>query len=223
MHTRHGRSPPDFDLSTKPGEIHLSGTSMNHIHQLLKSVFQKAIDYDYIYKNPCVHVVAPRREDPKRGSLTIEEGTRLMGEVDKAEVEAYAQIDEKEARRAYREEHGIAKKCNAFCGLHHIATSRPCASGLRPACAAARSSPCPGRTSTSSAAPYASASPSPTSARSRRPRPRPASAPSPSMLRPRHISPCGRSGGPPSSPRPRQADREDPGVLLRYGRLVPHR
>lgn len=98
----------------------LSGTSMNHIHQLLKSVFQKAIDYDYIYKNPCAHVVAPRRDDPKRGSLTIEEGARLMGEVDKAEVEAYAQIDEKEARRAYREEHGIAKKRNAFRGLHHI-------------------------------------------------------------------------------------------------------
>ena len=85
----------------------LSGTSMNHIHQLLKSVFQKAIDYDYIYKNPCAPVVAPRRDDPKRGSLTIEEGARLMGEVDKAEAEAYAQIDEKEARRAYREEHGF--------------------------------------------------------------------------------------------------------------------
>ena len=98
----------------------LSGTSMNRIHQLLKSVFQKAIDYDYIYKNPCAHVVAPRRDDPKRGSLTIEEGARLMGEVDKAEAEAYAQIDEKEARRAYREEHGIARKRNAFRGLHHI-------------------------------------------------------------------------------------------------------
>ena len=60
----------------------LSGTSMNHIHILLKSVFQKAIDYDYIYKNPCAHVVAPRREDPKRNSLSIEEGARLMAKVD---------------------------------------------------------------------------------------------------------------------------------------------
>ena len=29
-------------------ERNLSGTSMSHIHQLLKSVLQKAIDYDYI-------------------------------------------------------------------------------------------------------------------------------------------------------------------------------
>ena len=101
-------------------ERNLSGTSMNHIHTLLKSVFQKAIDYDYIYKNPCAHVVTPCREDPKRNSLTIEEGVRLMEEVDKSEAEAYAQIDDKESRRAYREEHGTARERKAFRGLHHV-------------------------------------------------------------------------------------------------------
>lgn len=98
----------------------LSGTSMNHIHLLLKSVLQKAIDYDCIYKNPCAHVVAPRRDDPKRSALSIEEGARLMAEVDGSEAEAYAKMDEKEARRAYREEHGTAKERKAFRGLHHI-------------------------------------------------------------------------------------------------------
>lgn len=99
-------------------ERNLSGTSMSQIHLLLKSVFQKAIDYDYIYKNPCAHVIAPRRDDPKRSALIIEEGARLMGEVDKAE--AYARIDEKEARRTYREEHDIARERKAFRGLRHI-------------------------------------------------------------------------------------------------------
>ena len=101
-------------------ERNLSGTSMSHIHQLLKSVFQKAIDYDYIYKNPCAHVVAPRRENPQRNALSVEEGVRLMEEVDEAEAEFYAQIDDKESRRAYREEHGIARERNAFRGLHHV-------------------------------------------------------------------------------------------------------
>lgn len=43
-----------------------------------------------------------------------------MGEVDKAKEEAYAQIDEKESRRAYREEHGIARERKAFRSLHHV-------------------------------------------------------------------------------------------------------
>lgn len=81
---------------------------------------QKAIDYDYIYKNPCAHVVAPRRDDPKRSALSIEEGARLMAEVDGSEAEAYAKMDKKEARRAYREEHGIAKERKAFRGLHQV-------------------------------------------------------------------------------------------------------
>ena len=43
-----------------------------------------------------------------------------MAEVDGSEAEGYAKMDEKEARRAYREEHGIAKERKAFRGLHHI-------------------------------------------------------------------------------------------------------
>lgn len=62
-------------------ERNLSGTSMNHIRLPSKSVFQKTVDYDFIYKNPCAHVVEPHRDDPKRSSLTIEEGRRLMSEV----------------------------------------------------------------------------------------------------------------------------------------------
>ncbi|WP_417118870.1 tyrosine-type recombinase/integrase [Olsenella phocaeensis] len=101
-------------------ERNLSGTSMNHIHTLLKNVFQKAIDYDFIYKNPCAHVDTPRRNDPKRQSLSADEGARLMREVNEAEEEAYAAMDEKEERRRYREDHGIARDRAALRGLHHI-------------------------------------------------------------------------------------------------------
>jgi integrase len=71
---------------------------MNHIHTLLKNVFQKAIDYDIIYKNPCAHVTTPRRNDPNRRSLSAEEGIRLMQEVNDAEEAAYQALDAKEQR-----------------------------------------------------------------------------------------------------------------------------
>ena len=47
-------------------EIGLSGTSMNQIHTLLKNVFEKGIDYDYIYRNPYTRVTALRRNKPNR-------------------------------------------------------------------------------------------------------------------------------------------------------------
>lgn len=79
-------------------ERNLSSTSMNHIHTLLKSVFNKAIDYDIIYKNPCTRVVVPRRDDPKRHALTKEESARLLQAVDESELTAYKELEEKEAR-----------------------------------------------------------------------------------------------------------------------------
>ena len=42
----------------------LCGTTLRHIHTLLKNVFEKAVDYDLIAKNPCSRVDAPRRSDP---------------------------------------------------------------------------------------------------------------------------------------------------------------
>ena len=101
-------------------ETGLSGTSMNQIHTLLKNVFEKGIDYDCIYRNPCTRVTAPRRDKPNRRSLSAEEGGDLLAEVDKSEAEAHLSLDEKEARRAYREERGIAKERHFMRGLHDI-------------------------------------------------------------------------------------------------------
>ncbi len=53
----------------------LSGTTLNKLHILLKSVFEKACDYDLILRNPCNKVEAPSVDKPDRKSLTKEEGS----------------------------------------------------------------------------------------------------------------------------------------------------
>lgn len=98
----------------------LSGTTMRHLHTLLKNVFQKAIDYDLIAKNPCAYVDAPKRNAPNRRSLTQEEAARLHAEIEKSEAEAYEALDAKEERRAYREEHDIARDRSFMRGLRDV-------------------------------------------------------------------------------------------------------
>ena len=51
-------------LACRCGSTCNSGTSMNQIHTMLKNVFEKGIDYDYIYRNPCTRVTAPRCNKP---------------------------------------------------------------------------------------------------------------------------------------------------------------
>ena len=93
---------------------------MNHLHTLLKNVFQKAVDYDLIPKNPCHFVTAPKREEPKRRSLSQEEGIRLLEAIDKTEMEEYEAMGEKEERREQREERGYARDRNALRGIHRV-------------------------------------------------------------------------------------------------------
>lgn len=101
-------------------ERNLSSTTMNHIHVLLKSVFQKGIDYDLLFKNPCSLVVAPKREKPDRKSLTNAEAVEFLKAVDETEYNEYEIVNQKEERRTWREEHGTAKPRRAFRGLHSL-------------------------------------------------------------------------------------------------------
>lgn len=77
----------------------LGGTSMNHIHVLLKSVFRKAVDYDLVLRNPCDKVTAPKKDSPNRRALSASECTRLALCLDKAEQEHRRYMEEKEQRR----------------------------------------------------------------------------------------------------------------------------
>ena len=78
----------------------LSGTTLNRIHILLKNVFEKAIDYDIIVKNPCSKVETPRINTPDRKALSEDEGALLLERIEQAEAEEYRAFLEKEARMA---------------------------------------------------------------------------------------------------------------------------
>lgn len=98
----------------------LSSTTMRDMHVLLKNVFQKAIDYDLIAKNPCNYVETPRRDDPHRRSLTQEECARLHEAIERAEAEAYRDLGQKEGRRARREATGIARERTFIRGVREL-------------------------------------------------------------------------------------------------------
>ena len=76
----------------------LSGTSMNQIHTLLKGVLKKAVDYDYLLRNPCDRVTAPKKNDVDRRSLDAEECARLARSLDDAERKHLADMEAKEER-----------------------------------------------------------------------------------------------------------------------------
>ncbi len=79
-----------------------SGTSLNQVHGTLKRILKKAVDYDYILRNPCDKVQAPKKSEPQRHSLKVEEGVRLLQCINEAEAATYQAIDEKEARQTER-------------------------------------------------------------------------------------------------------------------------
>lgn len=79
-----------------------SGTTLNQLHGTLKRVLQKAVDYDLLMRNPCARVKAPKKDDPERRSLSVEEGAGLLECVSEAESQAYREMGEKEARQTAR-------------------------------------------------------------------------------------------------------------------------
>ena len=78
------------------------GTSMRHLHVMLKQIMGKAVDYDLLLRNPCDRVKAPKADEPDRKSLTVEEAARLLVCIDEAEADAYANMEAKEARQTAR-------------------------------------------------------------------------------------------------------------------------
>ena len=77
-------------------------TTLHGYHVLIKAVLQKAVDCDYIPKNPCDRVDAPKVDKPERRSLTAEEAARLLAVIDNAEDEAYKALIDKENRQEDR-------------------------------------------------------------------------------------------------------------------------
>ncbi|WP_304597285.1 tyrosine-type recombinase/integrase [Adlercreutzia caecimuris] len=77
-------------------------TTLHAYHVLLKAFFKKAVDYDFIMRNPCDRVEAPKIDAPDRKSLTADEAAHLLNCIDEAEAEAYGALLEKESRQEQR-------------------------------------------------------------------------------------------------------------------------
>ena len=54
-----------------------SGTTLQKTHAFLSMMFGKAVDYDYIAKNPMAKVERPRRDTPEKRELTQEQAQAL--------------------------------------------------------------------------------------------------------------------------------------------------
>lgn len=87
--------------SSKTGKP-LSGTTMRKIHTVLKQIIQHAVDLDYILRNPCARVKAPKKDTVERRSLTETQAKRLIQKIEAAEAETLQKLTEKEQRQFER-------------------------------------------------------------------------------------------------------------------------
>lgn len=79
-----------------------SGSTMAGVHQALKHMLKTAVNLDYIMRNPCDRVRAPRKDEPERRSLTAEEGARLLAAIDAAEAAEAQALAGRQRRQAER-------------------------------------------------------------------------------------------------------------------------
>ena len=79
----------------------LSNTTTNGVFATTKRVFEYAVDSDWLVRNPCKQIEAPKVDKvTSRRSLTDEESARLRDRLDKAEAKAYADFEAKEMRQS---------------------------------------------------------------------------------------------------------------------------
>lgn len=97
----------------------LSNTTMHELHGIVKRVFAKAVDYDIILRNPCDKIKAPRKSDPNRKSLKVEDAIKLVSFVGEYERELLEEFNQKEDRQDKR---GNSTTCSYINGLVNISS-----------------------------------------------------------------------------------------------------
>lgn len=95
----------------------VGGTTMHKYYAITKRVMQKAVDYDYILRNPCDRVKAPKEDESSRDSLSVVEANRLRAELDDAERQGLEEFAAKEARQV---EWGHSKDRSHSIGLARL-------------------------------------------------------------------------------------------------------
>lgn len=98
----------------------LSNTTMHELHGIVKRVFSKAVDYDIILRNPCDKIKAPRKSDPDRTSLKVEDAVKLVAFVDEYERDLLEEFNQKEERQDKR---GNSTKRTYINGLVNISST----------------------------------------------------------------------------------------------------
>lgn len=112
-------------------ERKLAGSTMLNIHTVLKSCFEKAIDYDLITRNPCKRVAAPRREAVERRSLTRGEVATLTRALAKEHAAATEQMQEVQKRQTERGNYAVSNVDGLFNLSCIMAVRVVLATGLR--------------------------------------------------------------------------------------------
>jgi len=78
----------------------LSNTTLNGVFAKTKTVFEHAVDSDWLVRNPCKRIDAPKVDKvTSRRSLTDEEIVRLRSALDREQSKAYADFEMKEHRQ----------------------------------------------------------------------------------------------------------------------------
>lgn len=93
-------------------------SSLRAYYVLLKSFFQKAVDYDIIGRNPCARVEAPKADKPERRSLSLDEARLLLAAVDAEEKRALEALAAKELRQR---EWGVTEDRSYLLGMRDVA------------------------------------------------------------------------------------------------------
>ena len=91
-----------FSFAMIKEKRNLSNTTMHELHGIVKRVFSKAVDYDIILRNPCDKIKAPRKSDPDRKSLQVEDAVKLLAFVDEYERNLLEEFNQKEERQDKR-------------------------------------------------------------------------------------------------------------------------
>ena len=92
-------------------ETELSGTTLKHMFDTVKSVMQLAENYDLIRRNPVNRCESPKRNKSNRKAISADECIRFKRKLDEAEAEEYETRDRIEE---YHDEHQAGRKRNSL-------------------------------------------------------------------------------------------------------------
>lgn len=101
----------------KPDGSTITQRTLLDYYRCLNQIMQKACNYDYILRNPCLKVRTPKPADVERRALSDKDARRLLAELEREEAKERAAFETKEQRQvAWKADKGRG----AIRGLHSM-------------------------------------------------------------------------------------------------------